>query len=392
MIFLFHDIVVKMYRIAHNLLESIERYTGNSNRNNNNNNSSLQTKQKVLVVGYGWGGKAFCDNIDRKKYDVHILTAKPFFLNTPKLIQGVVTRNNSIVKNKIIGPVIHLGTCQKVSPTLNEVEATVDMENISVITPAVVATAGPITKIKLGYDYLVLAVGSVPNTFGIEGADTCKFLKTFDDMRLLQDELDANKTKTVNIIGAGPTGIELALALRRDVRVIEAAPSILNGFSEETKEAIRKELKAYNIDLKLNTKVVKIGTDYIATADNKVFDRGITVWTSGVKQPPLIDALTGGRRLVVNKFLNIDGYKNIYAVGDINGSGPPTAQNASAQGIFLAEHFNRGLEESGDGYKYVEKGRIIHGADAIYVEYAGTTRIISLPKVFGFIVDSMTAP
>jgi NADH dehydrogenase FAD-containing subunit len=376
-----------MYRASYNLFDHLQAlFTTGSH---SPSDQPLPSKPSVLVVGYGWGGKAFCDNIDRTKYDVHILTDKPFFLNNPKMIESVVTWDNSIVQKKITGPNVHFGTCQKILP--GHVEATFDNNNMSPDdSPHKLV---PYYKFNLNYDYLVLAVGSVPNTFGIQGADTSRFLKNFNDVRLLRHELADNKDVIVNIIGGGPTGVELALALTKDgrgVRLIEAAPSILNGFSDETKKAVCKELKKYKVDLKLNTKVTNIEEKFIVTPDDKSFDRGITVWTSGVKQPPLIDAFTGGRRLGVDKFLKTDGHHNIYAIGDINGSGPPTAQNAKAQGIFLAEHFNGGFNETRNGYKYIEKGRIIHGADAIHLEYSGS--LWQVPKIFGFIVDYFTAP
>jgi len=375
-----------MYRATPTLFDRLQGLLTFASPKDDGPGGPSTPKPRVLVVGYGWGGKAFSDNIDRAKYDVHILTAKPFFLNTPKMVESIVTWNNSLVRKKISAPNVHFGTLTGVLPGQNKIEYTTSQ------SPGFPKTLKP-----FNYDYLILAVGSVPNTFGIPGADTCRFLKTFDNMALLRGELEdaRNDNSIVNIIGAGTTGVELALSLTGDghrVRLIEAAPGILGGFSEETKTLVEKELKAYKVDLKLNTKIVGFDKDFILAEGgaSKVIERGVDIWTSGVKPSSALDGFTGGGRLNVDKLLKITGRENIYAIGDIvagPGMGPPTAQNAKAQGIFLAKHFNEDFREEGGGggYKYIEKGRIIHGAGAIYVEYGGRTW--SIPRGLGFLVD-----
>jgi NADH dehydrogenase FAD-containing subunit len=255
-------------------------------------------------------------------------------------------------------------------------------------------------KFSLGYDYLVLAVGSVPNTFGIPGAETCKFLKTYDDMINLRRIVKNDDPDSINIIGAGPTGVELALALAQSqrgthVRLIEAAKGILGGFSKDTKAAVMKELEAHSLQVELGVTVSSIDEKYVIEngGDKKVFPNDLTVWTSGVKPSPLVESLTGiGCKFTADSNFLVKGYKNIYAIGDLVASrelGPPTAQNARAQGVYLAEHFNGGFAPA-TGYTYKEKGKILHGADKIYVEYNGGC--YTLPKSLGFIVDWITAP
>jgi hypothetical protein len=124
-----------------------------------------------------------------------------------------------------------------------------------------------------------------------------------------------------------------------------------------------------------------------------MFPTNLTVWTSGVKPNPLVKFVSDGGRPLTDGHFRIRGQTNIYAIGDLVAGpdyGPPTAQNAKAQGLYLADHFNEGLREEKESYKYIEKGKILHVVDKIYVEYGGTTHV--LPSWLRFAADWMTAP
>jgi NADH dehydrogenase FAD-containing subunit len=345
-----------------------------------------EQKPNVLVIGYGWGGRAFCDKIDRRKYRVEIVNMKPFFLNTPKLVQKVATGIDTSVRGRIIGPNVSYGNCINIDTVKNEAIFKISSDNFN--NNDIDNTNVSYSDFSQNYDYLVLAVGSVPNTFGIPGAETCKFLKTYNDANLLANTLAKDKKQKIDIIGAGPTGCELALALAaqgRTVRLLEAAPEILGSFTEQTRRAVIAEMKASGVALELNTMVRAIKEDKIETSSGE-FERGLTVWTSGIKANPLIRFLTNERFLTTDKHLRVSGYNNIYALGDIvGGRGPPTAQNAQAQGYYLASHFNRNFQSDDDEYKYVELGKLIHSPKWIYLDYKGNS--YKLPKFFEYLFD-----
>jgi NADH dehydrogenase len=351
-----------------------------------------EKKPNVLVIGYGWGGRAFADNVDRRKYHVEIVNIKPFFLNTPKLVEKVASTitatTDTNLRYAIKGPSISYGNCIHINHVKNEALFTFSSENYKHHdTPEKIVDFGGFSH---KYDYLVVAVGSVPNTFNIHGADTCKFLKTYNDAYLLAGTLseDKEKSRPIDIIGAGPTGCELALALAvqgRTVRLLEAAPGILAGFTQETRDGVIAELKEHGVSLQTNTMVRAIRDNTIHTSSGD-FERGLTVWTSGIKANPLIRFLTDEPLLSTDKHLRVAGYHNIYALGDIvGGRGPPTAQNAQAQGLYLASHFNHGLDIYNDGYTYKEKGKLIHGANSIYLDFEG--KGYRIPKLFGYLFD-----
>jgi NADH dehydrogenase len=317
----------------------------------------LPEKKNIVVVGYGWGGKSFCDKIDTKKYNVTVVSKTNYMLNTTKLKKSIdITDLSTMVKldNKDI--------------KLFKDECTDIKENEIIIN----------NNEKLSFDYLIIAVGSETNDFGIKGVkENCYYLKEMKDVYKLKEQLDnKNENHLITILGAGPNGLELAFELSKkykNIKIIEAMPEILSMFSDKTKEIVKQELKNSNIELFMNSKVNKIEDSLILTNNGNITYE-TAIWTCGIKPNPLILKLTKDKFVVNNnfKFKN-----NIYAIGDIVASkelGPPTAQNAKQQGHYLANYFNNDFKS--EPYIYKEKGKIIHSKDWIIIESEyGTFRI-----------------
>jgi NADH dehydrogenase FAD-containing subunit len=304
-------------------------------------------KPRVLVLGFGWAGKAFVDNIDRHKYNVKVISTTSQRLNQPQMIENLEARWTRPFENTPL----HQETCRSIDPLAKTVYC---------------------SKAKCEYDYLVVATGAEPNTFNIPGAveHTYKF-KTAEDATRLKEALTT--TNNVNIVGSGPTGVELACKLRADgktVAITEAAPTILPGFSEQMRRRVIETLQTRDITLHLNTKITEVLPD----------PHRLTVWVAGVKPTPLVYALTDNRPLLTDDRLQLQQQPQIYAMGDaVTGRGPPTAQNAKQQGKFLADHFNRDFQTA-DSYKYQERGRVLDMSDHLLVEYRGL--MFSLPPQF----------
>jgi hypothetical protein len=151
----------------------------------------------------------------------------------------------------------------------------------------------------------------------------------------------------------------------KNIKVIEALPTILPMFNETTIKMVKEELEKCNIKLLLNNKVKRIGPTIIETDQSTHFYE-IAIWTCGIKPNSLIKKLTSDRFSVDS---NLKFKDSIYAMGDIIASkdhGPPTAQNAKQQGEYLARFFNNDFV--GPDYKYIERGKIIHTKDWIIIE------------------------
>ena len=339
----------------------------------NSNNKSKDEPKKVVVIGYGWGGKSFCDNIDKKKYNVTVISKTDYMLNTPKLKDSLTYFDRKLLippsyKN------LHFITdeCKDIDQTKKYIK----------------------TRNKTIYfDYLIIAVGSDVNDFGINGVkENCYFLKDMADLNNLREAIKVNpKNCYVTILGAGPVGLELALKLSKNfknIKIIEAMDKILPSFKPETSKLVMEELKKNNIELILNTTVTKVERDRIHTADS---DKNIyyslftnlSIWTCGIKPNPLVKILSNNKLTVNSNFAFSD---SIYAIGDIVASkdhGPPTAQNGKQQGIYLANHFNNDFKSK--PYEYKEKGKIIHSVNSMIIETSFGT--FNVPNQFKFIVD-----
>jgi len=320
--------------------------------------SKPEDKPNVVVIGYGWGGSAFANAIDERQYNISVISKRTVRLNQPYMISE-------------FEPSISL------SPRLEvfQDEATsIDFDKHQVVCQ----------KAIYPYDYLVVAAGSEPNDFGIDGVNThCLMFKTEKDLEILKSKLSS--VTDVTVIGAGPTGIELALKLQslgKTVTIVEASPQILPGFSDQMKQALLSHLEAKHVTLNLGCKINKITGSAYNTDKASIPYQGLLIWTAGQKPVKFVlPPLTRPNAL-------LSAYPNVYAIGDcIQGHGPPTAQNAKQQGLYLANNFNKRFENV-EPYKFYEKGRIIDTPDCIYVEYRG--HLLTLPAIFRFIIKTIT--
>jgi len=340
-----------------------------------------ERKMNIVVVGYGWGGKSFCDNIDTKKYNVTVVSKNNYMLNTTKLKNSVTLPQNRIDKKLTLdnhkNVTFVIDECTNVNLSDREIEIkNGGKEHVDYINDriAVVPTN------KLPFDYLVVAVGSDVNDFGIPGVkENCYFLKSMEDLVTLKNSLESNvfknaiSTKTnqdnsIVILGGGPAGIELAFQLSKvykNIKILEAMPTILPMFSPETVNMVKEELAKSKIELLLSSPASKIEKNEIISKVNKI-NYDVAIWTGGVKPNSFLKKFTDEKFIVDKNFKWKDG---IFAIGDIVASkelGPPTGQNAKYQGKYLAEYFNNNFK--GDGYKYEEKGKMVHTKDNIIIE------------------------
>ena len=214
---------------------------------------------------------------------------------------------------------------------------------------------------ELAYDFLILATGSTPNYFGHdEWTQHATSLKSVEDafeirrqvllaFEAAERETDPDKQRahlTFAIVGAGPTGSELAGALReiaqhtlaRDFRnfdpgstrviLIDAADRVLPTFPEPLSQKARVMLEVLGVEVQTNSQVVDIdalgltltSTTSLATAPEKISARTV-LWAAGVKASPLAESLNTPRdewdRLYVEPDLSVPGYPELFVVGDL---------------------------------------------------------------------------
>jgi NADH dehydrogenase len=262
----------------------------------------------------------------------------------------------------------------------------------------------------IGYDTLVMALGSQTNDFGTEGArDNCIMLDTPAaaerfHQRLINCCLRAQakgKTAgegrfTVTIIGGGATGVELSAELHmttsilstyglanfhpeKDLKIaiVDAAPRLLQMLPERLSTLVAKELRTIDIEVHTNERVVNVSKEGVLMSSGKFIPSGIVVWCAGIKAPDFlkdIDGLETNRlnQLVVDRSLQTTRDPSIFALGDCatcphqdgNKTVPAAAQAAHQQASMLAKSLVRMLQgKSALEFSYKDHGTLVSLGD-----------------------------
>ncbi|KAF7599786.1 MAG: FAD-dependent oxidoreductase [Candidatus Dactylopiibacterium carminicum] len=264
-----------------------------------------------------------------------------------------------------------------------------------------------IPESALGYDMLVIAVGSQSNDFNTPGArENCIFLDSpqaaqYFHRKLVDASMRAQTGSavpgegrfTVAIIGGGATGVELAAELHmtarimdsyglqnlhpeRDLKItiLDAAPRILPLLPERVSGAVAQELRKLDIDIHTNEKVVEITAQGIRMASGKFIPGALRVWAAGIKAPEFLKNFGGLQtnrinQILVDRSLRSVDDEHIFAFGDcaacpLDDKGgalvPPRAQAAHQQASMLASSIPRILAgKSALRFSYKDHGSLV---------------------------------
>jgi NADH dehydrogenase len=259
---------------------------------------------------------------------------------------------------------------------------------------------------SVGYDTLVIAIGSVTNDFGTQGvaehavpletpAEAARFNRRLVNACIRAQTQDGPVRPGqlhVAIVGAGATGAELAAELHRttrevvtygldridperDIRIvlIEAADRILPGLPERISEAARRLLDRMGIEVHTGAKVTQVIADGLQLVDGSFIASELVVWAAGVKAPEVLRRLDGlemnrVNQLVVEPTLQTTRDPDIFAIGDCAAcprQGEPTPVPPRAQAAHQeATHLLRQIEHRLRGkpllpYSYRDFGSLV---------------------------------
>ena len=255
----------------------------------------------------------------------------------------------------------------------------------------------------LGYDYLVIAVGSVSNDFGTPGIKQhCYLLDSLEQaerfhkallnqlLKLHQTAKSEEKLK-VAIVGAGATGTELAAELYRvanlakhygmpdmsakrlSLTIIEAGPRILPALPERIANSARNALHDLNITVREQTRVSEASKEGFITSEGELINADLMVWAAGVKAPDFFKQLDGfelnkAQQVVVNEYLQSTTDDSIFVIGDACGFQqkdgswvPPRAQSAHQMAdTALTNLQNLITLKPLEAYRYTDYGSLVH--------------------------------
>ncbi|HEY8388925.1 MAG TPA: NAD(P)/FAD-dependent oxidoreductase [Parasegetibacter sp.] len=362
---------------------------------------------KVVVVGGGFAGINFIKKIAGDKRFQVTLVDKNNFHFFPPLLYQVATA--FIEPSNISYPFrrlfqgrdnlrFHMGALKRVDTSLNIIETDTGV---------------------LSYDYLVLAIGTESNYFGMQNVmENALPMKTLQEALNLRNQLLRNMEEAVRsqdseerkrqlnivIAGGGPTGVEVAGMLSemgRHIRrkeypeladfpahvyLVDAGPVLLAPMSKKAQEEARKVLTKLGVKIKSNVAVKDYVDGNVILSNDEVIPSNVLIWTSGVIGRSIDgipqEAVGRGRRIMVDEFNRVQGTQNIFALGDIclqttdknfPSGHPQLAQVAIQQGQRLASNLrNQANGKAMVPFAYKDKGSM-----AIISKYKA---VADLPK------------
>lgn len=325
------------------------------------------SKPKILILGGGYGGIMSAVRLQKElgsdEAEVTLVNKHNYHYQTTWLHENAAGTLHHDKTRIMIDNIIDMNKVNFVQDTVVEIkkdEKRVILENQ-----------------ELTYDYLVIALGSDPETFGIQGLKENAFsIRSINSVRKIREHIDYSfarynnedeKDELITIVvgGAGFTGIEFVGELadrvpelcreydipREKVRIvnIEAAPTVLPGFDEELVEYAINNLERRGIEFLVNTPIKECNTDGVVLANGEEIKANTIVWTGGVRGNHLVEEAgfeTMRGRVKVDKDLRMPGFDYIFVAGDCaliideeaNRPYPPTAQIAIQQAYTIGRN------------------------------------------------------
>lgn len=328
--------------------------------------------KRVVIVGGGFGGLKLALKLRKLDFQIVLIDRNNYHLFQPLLYQvamsGLEPSAISFPLRKVLQNTrVHfrMAELEAVHPERNEI--TTDIGNLS-------------------YDYLILATGAKTNFFGNEAIEKNTMqMKSAPDALFIRNRILKNFEKALNkdkkedisaylnvaIIGGGPTGVELAGAvaemkkyvLPKDypeldmnnmkIMLFEASPRLLAGMSQDASATAKQYLEQLGVEVRTSTAVINYDDRILSLPGNEQVNVKNVIWAAGITSGKItgIDdaSYVRNNRLSVNRFNQVEGYSNIFALGDNslmteeafpNGH-PQVAQVAMQQAQLLSENFRR---------------------------------------------------
>lgn len=346
---------------------------------------------RIVIVGGGFGGISLAKKLAKQEVQVVLLDKHNYHTFQPLLYQ---VSTGGLEPDSIAYPIRKI-----LSKYPNFYFRLANVDNIDPDLKMLETDIGP-----LKYDYLVLATGSKTNFFGNKEIEkNSMIMKTVPEAlnlrslilqnfekALLTDSFD-EQDALINfvIVGAGPTGVELAGALaeikrgilpkdypdldtrRAQINIIQSGDRVLGGMSIQASQKAEEFLEKMGVNIWKDTLVTGYDGYLVKTNSELTFETATLIWAAGV-EGDLVEGLKTskcllpGNRLKVNAYNQVDDYQDIFAIGDIAcmiseetpKGHPMVAQVAIQQGANVGDNILKIIQKKGDvkPFKYKDKG------------------------------------
>tara|TARA_R110002020_G_scaffold154714_5_gene335101 strand:- start:1272 stop:2537 length:1266 start_codon:yes stop_codon:yes gene_type:complete len=348
-------------------------------------------KKRVVIIGGGFGGINLAKAL-RKTYEFHVtLVDKNNYNFFPPLLYQVAT--GFLEPSSISYPFrTFFSGRENVTFWMGELLEIVPSENKVILSNG-----------EIEYDFLVMATGTKTNFFGLENIEKYAIpMKTLDDALTMRntllerievatkckDEAEREELLTMVIAGGGPTGVEISGVLaemsksiiqkeypelkntRASIYLVNGADRLLVPMSEKSQSYTLDAIKSLGVKVLLNTRVVDYDGERVYFKDGNYLRSKNLIWATGVTAITFkgiaAEYYERGNRLKVNEYNKVEGFNNIYAIGDtciqytdedFPLGHPQLAQVAIQQGKMLAKNLQR--IDQGNAplpFRYTDKG------------------------------------
>ncbi|WP_299301820.1 NAD(P)/FAD-dependent oxidoreductase [uncultured Litoreibacter sp.] len=295
----------------------------------------------VVIVGAGFGGLSAAKALAKSPVQITLIDQQNHHLFQPLLYQVATA---SLTPAEIATPIRHVLRKQ------GNVRVVMDrVEGVDRAAKEVLCESGE----RVGYDALILATGAQHSYFGNDAwAEHAPGLKTLQDALALREQVlsafekaelladsDPEAAKAYQsfvVIGAGPTGVEmagaigeLAASVMRDFRridpadnrviLVEGGPRVLPSFAEKLSARAASDLSDLGVEVRVETMVTGVSDTQVET-NQGVIDARTCIWAAGVQASPAADwlGIEAGRsgHVEVDKTLRPEGFDDVYVIGD----------------------------------------------------------------------------
>ncbi|WP_445713595.1 NAD(P)/FAD-dependent oxidoreductase [Flavobacterium sp.] len=346
---------------------------------------------RVVIIGGGFAGLALVEKLKHKEVQVVLFDKNNFHQFQPLLYQ---VATSALEPDSIVFPFRKQFKGYK-----NVVFRLAEVEEIQASSNTLITSKG-----KVHYDYLILATGTTTNFFGMDSVaqnslgmkdirDSLNIrhmmLQNLEQAAITCNDYERDALTNFVIVGGGPAGVEMAGALAEfckyilpkdypeypssimNIYLIEANEELLSTMSDKASSKTLEYLKDLNVKVLFNESVSDYDGSEVSTKSGKKILAKNLIWTAGVKGqfPKGVEEkhVVKGNRIKTDSYLKVEGFKNIFAIGDIAAmitentpkGHPQVAQTAIQQGKYLGESLLKLMKNNHiEPFHYKDKGSL----------------------------------